>query len=88
LDNLSAHRGVTIRKWATRNKVELCLTPTYSSWANPIEAHVGPLREFVLNNSNDPAGRGMCGVVMRTIGPSRSQNTSSATIDAVGGGGG
>ena len=27
---------------------------TYSSWANPIEAHFGPLREFVLNNSNHP----------------------------------
>ncbi|WP_428114829.1 hypothetical protein [Candidatus Poriferisodalis sp.] len=29
-------------------------TPTYSSWANPIEAHFGPLREFVLNNSDHP----------------------------------
>ena len=32
----------------------MCFTPTYSSWANPIEAHFGPLREFVLNNSNHP----------------------------------
>jgi hypothetical protein len=24
------------------------------SWANPIKAHFGPLREFVLNNSNLP----------------------------------
>jgi hypothetical protein len=54
LDNLSAHKGVTIRKWAKRNKVELCFTPTYTSSANPIEAHFGPLREFVLNNSNHP----------------------------------
>jgi hypothetical protein len=54
LDNLSAHKGVTIRRWAERNRVELCFTPTYSSWANPIEAHFGPLREFVLNNSNHP----------------------------------
>lgn len=54
LDNLSAHKGQTIRKCAWRNKVELCFTPTYSSWANPIEAHCGPLREFVLNNSNHP----------------------------------
>lgn len=44
----------TIRAWAERNNVELCFTPTYSSWANPIEAHFGPLREFVLNNSNHP----------------------------------
>ena len=54
LDNLSAHKGRPIREWAETNKVELCFTPTYSSWANPIEAHFGPLREFVLNNSNHP----------------------------------
>ena len=54
LDNLSAHKGRTIRQWAANNNVELCYTPTYSSWANPIEAHFGPLREFVLNNSNHP----------------------------------
>jgi transposase len=54
LDNLSAHKGNKIRRWAQRHNVELCFTPTYSSWANPIEAHFGPLREFVLNNSNHP----------------------------------
>jgi len=54
LDNLSAHTGSQIRRWAQRHKVELCFTPTYSSWANPIEPHFGPLREFVLNNSNHP----------------------------------
>lgn len=54
LDNLSAHKGRAIREWATENRVELCYTPTYSSWANPIEPHFGPLREFVLNNSNHP----------------------------------
>ena len=54
LDNLSAHKGTKLRRWAERNRVELCFTPTYTSWANPIEAHFGPLREFVLNNSNHP----------------------------------
>jgi transposase len=54
LDNLSAHKGPVIRNWAERHRVELCFTPTYSSWANPIEAHFGPLREFVLNNSCHP----------------------------------
>lgn len=54
LDNLSAHKGPKIRAWAEHSNVELCFTPTYSSWANPIEAHFGPLREFVLNNSNHP----------------------------------
>ncbi|TVT14832.1 IS630 family transposase [Amycolatopsis rhizosphaerae] len=52
LDNLSAHRGQTIRNWAARNNVELCFTPTYSSWANPIEAHFGLLRTFVIAGSN------------------------------------
>ena len=54
LDNLSAHKGAKIRAWAVRNKVELCFTPTYASWANPIEAHFGPLRSFVVAGSNHP----------------------------------
>ncbi len=52
LDNLSAHKANKIRRWCERNNVELCFTPTYSSWANPAESHFGPLREFVLNNSD------------------------------------
>jgi transposase len=51
LDNLSAHKGARIRRWAARHAVELCFTPTYASWANPIEVHFGPLRCFVLANS-------------------------------------
>lgn len=31
LDNLSAHKGADIRRWAGKNKVELCFTPTYAS---------------------------------------------------------
>ncbi len=54
LDNLSAHKGKKIRDWCAKNNVELCFTPTYSSWANPIECHFGPLRDFVLNNSDHP----------------------------------
>ncbi|WP_328908071.1 IS630 family transposase [Streptomyces sp. NBC_00234] len=52
LDNLSAHKGGKIRAWARKNRVELCFTPTYASWANPIEAHFGPLRQFTVANSN------------------------------------
>ena len=55
LDNLSAHLNWRIRRWADRNKVELCFTPTYASWANPIEAHFGPLRQFTLANSHHPS---------------------------------
>ncbi|WP_329109139.1 IS630 family transposase [Micromonospora sp. NBC_01699] len=54
LDNLSAHKGPAIRAWAARNKVELYFTPTYASWANPIEAHFGPLRTFVIAGSDHP----------------------------------
>lgn len=56
MDNLSANKTPTIRAWAKKNKVELCLTPTYASWANPIEAQFAPaprrrdqtLRTFVV----------------------------------------
>ena len=54
LDNLSAHKSKVIAEWCAAHKVELCFTPTYSSWANPIECHFGPLRDFVLNNSDHP----------------------------------
>lgn len=52
LDNLSAHKGETIRRWAKKHRVELCFTPTYASWANTIEAHFGPLRQFTVANSH------------------------------------
>lgn len=54
LDNLSAHLNRKIRRWAAKNKVELCFTPTCASWANLIEAHFGPLRQSTLANSNHP----------------------------------
>jgi transposase len=52
LDNLSAHTGAEMCRWAKKNKVELCFTRTYASWANPIEAHFGPLRQFTWANTN------------------------------------
>lgn len=54
LDNLSAHKGTKIRQWAAANKAELRFTPTNASWAKPIEAHFGPLRQFTVANSNHP----------------------------------
>jgi transposase len=54
LDNLSANKTPAVRAWAAAHNVELCLTPTYSSWANPIEAQFGPLRMFTMANSNYP----------------------------------
>jgi transposase len=54
MDNLSAHRGPQIRAWAARHAVELDFTPTYASWADPIEPHFGSLRSFVIAGSNHP----------------------------------
>jgi hypothetical protein len=54
MDNLSAHKGNKIRAWARKNRIELCFTSTNASWANPIEAHFGPLRQFTLANSHHP----------------------------------
>jgi hypothetical protein len=41
LDNLSAHKGADIRRWAKKNKVELCSTPTLRLVGEP---HRSPLR--------------------------------------------
>ena len=54
MDNLAANKTPAIRRWAKRENIELCLTPTNASWANPIEAHFGPLRTFVMGNSDYP----------------------------------
>ena len=52
LDNLNHHRNPAVHEWCDANRVELVFTPTYASWANPIEAHFGPLRQFTIANSN------------------------------------
>jgi len=54
LDNLSANKTPAVRAWAAAHNVELCFTPTYASWANPIEAQFGPLRTFTMSASNHP----------------------------------
>ena len=52
LDNLAANKTPAIRRWARRENVELCFTPTSASWANPIEAQFGPVRTFVMGVSD------------------------------------
>ena len=54
MDNLPANKTPAIRRWARRENVELCFTPVSASWANPVEAHFGPLRTFVMGNSDYP----------------------------------
>ena len=53
-DNLAANKTPAIRAWAAAHNVELCLTPTSASWADPIETQFGPLRIFTMANSNYP----------------------------------
>ena len=52
LGQLEPPPGPMIRRWCADNAVELAFTPTYGSWANPIEAHFGPLRELSIANSD------------------------------------
>ena len=52
MDNLAANKTPAIRRWVRRENVELCFTPTNASWANPIEAQFGPVRTFVMGNSD------------------------------------
>ena len=59
LDNLSVHKTPKVRARCEANNVELCFTPTSTSWANPIESHLGGLREFVMSNSNYPSHRAL-----------------------------
>ena len=54
LDNLAANKTPAIRRWARRENAGLCLTPANASWANPVEAHFGPLRTFVMGTSDHP----------------------------------
>ena len=51
--------SLALRQWCSDHAVELCFTPTYASWANPIEAHFGPLRQFTIANSDYPDHRAL-----------------------------
>lgn len=41
LENLSAHTGVGIRRWAKKEQGQAVLPPAYASWAHPIVARCG-----------------------------------------------
>ncbi|MFC8665811.1 IS630 family transposase [Streptomyces sp. NPDC057199] len=77
MDNLSAHKGPAIRRWAKKHKVELCFTPTYASWANPIEAHFGPLRQFTIANA---PGRHTTSAACSAWNASRSSDVAIGSI--------
>jgi hypothetical protein len=67
LDNLNHHRSRLVRDWCEANKVELVFTATYASWANPIEAHFGPLRQFTIANSDHLNHVALAGAIRRYV---------------------
>jgi len=52
LDNFSPHKVPQIEAWCRANNVHLIWTPTNASWLNPIECEYGPVKEFVIRNSD------------------------------------
>jgi transposase len=51
-DNLSCHWTKEIRAYAAKNNIELVPTPTYASYLNRIECHLGVIDEFVVKNAD------------------------------------
>lgn len=68
LGNLNHHKNRTVRDWCAEHHVELVFTPTYASWANPIEAHFGPRRQFVIANSDYADHRALTARSVRIFG--------------------
>jgi hypothetical protein len=54
MDNLSANKTPSIRRWAARHKVELCFTPTNASWANTMPGSVRTAADFTMANPDYP----------------------------------
>ena len=54
IDGQPARGNPRIRHWAAGHGVQLCFTPTYASWANPIEAHFGVLKQFAMAQVEPP----------------------------------
>jgi hypothetical protein len=67
LDNLNHHKNGEVRDLCVEHNVELVFTPTYASWANPIEAHFGPLRQFVIANSDHPDHRALSQAIRKYL---------------------
>lgn len=53
MDNLNSHRHPKVKAFYESNNIEPVWTPTYSSWLNAIEAHLGVIRRFAINGSDE-----------------------------------
>ncbi len=53
LDNLSAHKSPTVKRWLARHpRFRFHFTPTYSSWLNLVERFFGLLTEHALRRGS------------------------------------
>jgi transposase len=80
VDNLSAHKGEQIRRWAKKNRVELCFTPTYASWATrsrPISARCGSSPLPTPTTATTPSRPGPCTPACAGATPTSGTPTSS-----------
>jgi len=74
LDNLSTHKHQRVVDYCRRSKIIQVFTATYASWMNRIECHFGPVKYFVINNS-DHADHRAIGKAMQEYLRWRNQNT-------------
>lgn len=51
VDNYATHRREEVRQWCGKNDVHLVFTPTGASWLDPVEPHIGAMKEFAIKNS-------------------------------------
>ena len=54
MDNWSTHRHPALQAFYRAHRITVVPTPTYASWLNAIEPHLGAMKRFVLNGSDDP----------------------------------
>jgi transposase len=54
MDNLNTHRHPLLRAFYRTHRITVVPLPTYASWLNLIESHLGAMKRAVLNGSDDP----------------------------------
>lgn len=57
MDNLNTHRHPLLRRFYRTHRITVVPMPTYASWLNLIEPHLGAMRRFTLDGSDDPTHR-------------------------------
>lgn len=52
---LNTHKNARLKAFIETHSIEPVYTPTYASWLNAIESHLGPLKKFAIAGTNDPS---------------------------------